>query len=131
MQYTMLIYMDEKRFSALPKEEQDRVHAECGAWHDELVKSGQSVGCTGLRPTSTATTLREEDGKLLITDGPFAETKEVLGGFELLQCKDLDEALVIARRFPALRAGSTVEVRPAFGISIPAPVVAEGCCSDA
>lgn len=113
MLYTMLIYLDEKRFTALPKEEQNRVHRACGAWHDELVKSGHSVGCTGLQATTTATTLREEGSRIAVTDGPFAETKEVLGGLEKLECRDLDEALAIAKRFPGLRGGHcSVEVRP-------------------
>lgn len=112
MQYSMLIYMDEKQFFALPKDEQNRIHQACAAWHENLVKSGRSLGATGLQPAFTATTLRERNGQVIITDGPFAETKEVLGGFEALECKDLDEAIAIARQFPALRVGSTVELRP-------------------
>jgi hypothetical protein len=113
MNYTMLIYLDEKAFTALSKDEQNRVHRECGAWHEELVQSGHSRAATGLQPASTATTLRERDDRIVITDGPFAETKEMLGGFEALACRDLDEALAIARRFPGLRGGHcTVEVRP-------------------
>ena len=113
MRYTMLIYMDEKRFAEMPQEEQNRVHRECAAWHESLVKEGQSTGANGLQPTATATTLREKKGRIVITDGPFAETKEVLAGFETLECKDLDEAIAIAKRFPALRIGSSVELRPA------------------
>jgi hypothetical protein len=124
----MLIYMDEKAFAALPKEEQNRIHRDCGAWHEQLVKSGHSVGCAGLQATSTATTLRAKGGRVVVTDGPFAETKEVLGGFELLDCKDLDVALAIAKRFPALGCGSSVEVRPAVGISVPAAVTPLGQC---
>jgi hypothetical protein len=113
MNYTLLFYLDEKRFSALSKDEQNRVHQACGAWHDELVKAGQTRGATGLQPIAAATTLRERDGKLAITDGPFAETKEVLGGLENIVCRDHDEALAIARRFPGLRNGyCTVELRP-------------------
>lgn len=113
MRYTMLIYLEEKAFAALPKDEQNRVHRACGAWHDELVKSGHSVGCKGLQGTATAKTLRVRDGNLSITDGPFAETKEMLGGFESLECRDLAEALAIAQRFPGLSAGyCTVELRP-------------------
>jgi hypothetical protein len=104
--------MDEKQFAALAPEERNQVHRECQAWHDALVRSGHSLGATGLQPTFTATTLRERNGRLLILDGPYAETKEVLGGFEALECKDLDEAIAIARKFPALRVGSTVELRP-------------------
>lgn len=109
----MLVYMDEKRFAELPKEEQNRVHRDCTAWHEELVKSGHSRGATGLQPASVATTLRETNGKMVITDGPFAETKEVLGGFETVECKDLEEAIAIAQRFPAMRVGLSMEVRPA------------------
>jgi hypothetical protein len=113
MHYTLLIYLDQTRFSALPADEQNRVHRACGAWHDELVKSGHSRAAIGLQPVTTATTLREQNGKMLLTDGPFAETKEVLGGFERLECRDLDEALAIARRFPGLQGGHcSVEVRP-------------------
>lgn len=112
MQYSMLIYMDEKQFAALPKEEQNRVHRACAAWHDALLQSGHSLGATGLQPTFTATTLRRRNGQIEILDGPFAETKEVLGGFEALECRDLDEAIAIARQFPGLEIGSTVELRP-------------------
>ncbi|MGC4071694.1 MAG: YciI family protein [Nibricoccus sp.] len=112
MQYIMLIYLDAKRWSELSVDERNRVHRECGEWHDSLVKSGHSRHCAGLQPISTATTLREAGGKTVITDGPFAETKEFLGGFESVECKDLDEAIAIAKRFPGLRVGTAVEVRP-------------------
>lgn len=113
MNYTMLIYLDEKQFTALPKDEQNRVHRACGAWHDELVQTGRSRGAIGLQASTTAQTLRQPNGKLVLTDGPFAETKEVLGGLENLVCRDHDEALAIAKRFPGLTAGyCTVELRP-------------------
>lgn len=112
MQYVLLFYLDSQRWSALSPDERNRIHQECGAWHDGLVKSGQSLHCAGLQPVSTATTLREANGKTIITDGPFAETKEFLGGFEIIACAHLDEALAIAKRFPGLRAGVAVEVRP-------------------
>jgi hypothetical protein len=113
MNYTMLIYLDHAQFTALPRDEQNRVHRECGAWHDELVQSGRSRAAIGLQAPATATTLRQREGRLLVTDGPFAETKETLGGLENLVCRDLDEALAIARRFPGLLSGCcTVEVRP-------------------
>jgi hypothetical protein len=112
MQYIMMVYIDEQRWAEVPKDERNRVHEACGKWHEELVKSGQSLSAVGLQPVSTATTLRERDGKVIITDGPFAETKEVLGGYEIVECKDLDEALAIAKRFPSLPAGLTVEIRP-------------------
>lgn len=112
MNYAMLVYTNQERWERLTKDERNRVHAECGAWHEELVKSGHARSATGLQPISTATTLREKDGKITITDGPFAETKEILGGFELVDCKDLDEAIAIGKRFPALRVGSSLELRP-------------------
>jgi len=113
MQYIMLIYLDSQRWDALSTDERNRVHQECGAWHEALVQSGHSRHCAGLQPVSTATTLRAEtNGKVVITDGPFAETREILGGFESLECRDLDEALAIAKKFPGLRAGAAVELRP-------------------
>jgi hypothetical protein len=121
MHYALLIYTDRQRWEALSTEERNRVHADCGAWHEELVRSGRSRGATGLQPITTATTFAEREGKVVITDGPFAETKEFLGGFEMVECKDLDEAIAIAKRFPALRAGSLMEVRP---------IIEGGVCRD-
>jgi hypothetical protein len=121
MHYVILIYTDKDRWAKLSKDERNRVHADCGAWHEELVKRGISRGATGLQPISTATTVFEKDGKMVITDGPFAETKEMLGGFEIIECRDRDEAIAAAKRFPALRVGSLVEVRP---------MVTGGACVD-
>ena len=112
MRYAMLIYTDSERWAELSKDERNQVHADCGAWHQELVKNGNSLGAMGLQPPSTATTIGEKNGGAMIMDGPFAETKEILGGLETVECKDLDEAIAIAKRFPALRVGSLVEVRP-------------------
>lgn len=112
MQYILLIHQNE-RWPALPVDTKNRVHQECGAWHQDLVRSGRSTGAIGLQPPETATTLRAQRGKTVITDGPFAETKEVLGGLEIVECRDLAEALAIARDFPGLKSGGcTVEVRP-------------------
>jgi hypothetical protein len=121
MQYVMLIYTDSKRWAELSKDERNRVHVDCGAWHDALVKNGNSLGAIGLQPPTTATTVGEKEGSVMIMDGPFAETKEVLGGLETVECKDLDEAIAIAKRFPALRVGSLIEVRP---------LVIGGVCKD-
>ncbi len=112
MNYVLLIYHHEASFAQLTKAERNAVHRECGEWHAALERAGQTKGAAGLQPTSTATTLRVQNGAVTLTDGPFAETKEALGGFELLECRNLDEALAIARAFPALRFGSTVELRP-------------------
>jgi hypothetical protein len=121
MEYAMLIYLNSERWAGLSNEERNRVHAECGAWHDDLIKSGRCRGAMGLQPVTTATTVAEQNGNILITDGPFAETKEVLGGIETVECASLDEAIAIAKRFPALRVGSMMEVRP---------VVSGGACKD-
>ena len=116
-----MVYIDEQRWAEVSKDERNRVHEACGKWHEELVKSGHSLGATGLQPVSTATTVREKNGKVVTTDGPFAETKEVLGGFEIVECKDLDEAIAIAKRFPSFHAGLTMEIRP---------LVPDGKCKD-
>lgn len=111
MHYLVMVYENEKWTSLTPSA-QTQCHRACAAWHDELVKSGHARGGACLQPPSTATTLRKQNGKLLLTDGPFAETKEFLGGFEIIECQNLDEALAIAKRLPSLDAGLTVEVRP-------------------
>ena len=110
MKYMLLIYANNARatFDYLSEEEQQGVMG-------EYLAISQSPGVYGgaqLQPTTTATTVRVEDGKTLTTDGPFAETKEALGGFYLLDADDLDHALEIAARIPAARMGGSVEVRP-------------------
>ena len=112
MQYAMLVYFEETEFLALPASEQERLRNECADWHEALLKQGKSAGASRLQPVSTATTLRQKKGKLSVADGPFAETKEVLGGFVLLECGNLDEAVALARNFPALPSGFALEIRP-------------------
>ena len=112
MQYAMLVYFDETEFFGLPASEQERLRNECADWYEVLLEHGKSAGASRLQPVSTATTLRHNKGKLAVFDGPFAETKEVLGGFVLLECENLDEAVALARTFPSLPAGFTVEIRP-------------------
>lgn len=112
MHYMLLIYGNKEAWEGLSKAERNQIHDDCGAWHQELVQGGHARTAAALHPASTATTVRKENGKAIVTDGPFVETKEMLGGFEIIDCKDLDEALAIAKRFPALRAGSVMEVRP-------------------
>lgn len=112
MHYVMMIYQSEN-WPMVPNSEKNRIHEACGVWHDELVKGGFSRAAYALQPPSTAKTLRGSSDNLLMTDGPFVETKEVLGGFEILECRDLDQALALAKNFPALSAGCChVEVRP-------------------
>jgi hypothetical protein len=107
MQYVLLIHDDEK---SAPSPER---LAEYGRFGEEAQRRGVLRGGQRLRPTSSATTVRVRDGKTLTTDGPFAETREQLGGFYLLDCKDLDEALEFAAKIPSARSGS-VEVRPVW-----------------
>ncbi|MBV9996200.1 MAG: YciI family protein, partial [Caulobacteraceae bacterium] len=89
--------------------------AEYGAFTQDIVQKGQFKAGDRLRPTSTATTVRVRDGKVLTTDGPFAETREQLGGYYLVEAKDLDEAAGIAARIPGARMGS-IEVRPIWAM---------------
>jgi hypothetical protein len=83
-----------------------------GALVHDLVRSGRYIAGAKLSPSASATTIRQCDGRPLITDGPFAETKEQLGGYHVVECADLDEAISIAMRIPTTRAGGSVEVRP-------------------
>ncbi len=111
MQYLLLIYDDEKRFSqGYPDAELGEYRA-FGKEFADAIKGGNA-----LQPTSNATTVRVRDGKRLITDGPFAETKEQLGGFFLVEARDLDAAIAMAAKIPGARFGS-VEVRPILKVS--------------
>jgi hypothetical protein len=115
MQYLLLIYSDEKSFLSLPKDESAKVHAEFAEYNASLTASGQYVGGNRLQPTASATTVRVRGGKPQLTDGPFAETREQLGGYYLIEAKDLDEATKIAARMPGARYFS-IEVRPIWSI---------------
>jgi hypothetical protein len=111
MRYLLLIYGPEWDSSGMTEEQ---VQASMEEWTDytaDLLKRGVSEGGEALEPTSTATTVRVRGGETLTTDGPFAETNEVLGGYYILNCKDLDEAIEIAAKCPAAREGS-IELRP-------------------
>jgi hypothetical protein len=104
MKYVCLVYMEERNLRAVP----DR---ECMASGVALREKGQLVAAEALQPVTAARTVRIRDGRVSVTDGPFAETKEQLAGFYLVEAEDLDEALAIAERIPPVRAGS-IEVRP-------------------
>jgi hypothetical protein len=106
MEYLCLIYGAEDEAERRPD-----LLAEYGTFTDDVVKNGVMRGANRLRPASTATTVRVRDGKMTTTDGPFAETKEQLGGYYLLDCKDLDEAIAYAAKIPSAKVGS-IEVRP-------------------
>jgi len=112
MQYLLLIYDDEKKFGALSEAEQGRVFGEYMEFTREIVKSGNHRGGEALQPVAAATCVRHKNGKTLTTDGPYAETKEQLGGYYLVEARDLDEAVAIAGRIPSVRLGGTIEVRP-------------------
>jgi hypothetical protein len=109
MQYLLLIYGDES--NQPPPEKMPEVMKAWFDYNDVLEERDALVGGDALEPTGTATTIRVRDGKTLTTDGPFAETKEQLGGYYLIDCKDLDEALELAARCPGALNGS-IEVRP-------------------
>ena len=111
MQYLLLIYEDEKLGAAMSEAEQGQLIGAYGEFSKGIKDNGNYLSGEALEPTSTATTVRVRDGKTLTTDGPFAETREQLGGFYLIEAKDLDEATAIAARIPNAKTGS-VEVRP-------------------
>jgi len=111
MRYLCLIYDEEKKWAAMSKEEGDAVMGEYFAFTEGVKKSGHYVGGEALQPVSTATSVRVRGGKMSTTDGPFAETKEQLGGYYLINAKDLNDALQIASKIPGAKTG-TVEVRP-------------------
>jgi len=112
MRYMLLICRDEERWSALGAQERVKAYEEAVRYSDELRARGVYETGNPLEPSSTATTVRLVEGRVVTTDGPFAETKEQLGGYSIVDVKDLDEALAIVRRHPLLRAGHSIEVRP-------------------
>nr|QLH55556.1 DGPF domain-containing protein [Myxococcus virescens] len=118
MKYLLMIYENEKAAEALSEAELQRMLGEYGTFTEAIQNSGHFVAGEELEPTAAATTVRIRDGKRLTTDGPFAETREQLGGFYLVEARDLDEAIGIASRIPAARTGS-IEVRPVREFSMP------------
>ena len=112
MKYMLLIYGDEQ---ALSETERQDCYAESTQLAQDIHSSGQYLAANPLHPTAMATSVRVRDGKRLVTDGPFAETREQLGGYFLIEAKNLDEAIAIAARIPMARKG-TVEVRPVIEI---------------
>ena len=112
MKYICLGYVDEKKWDAMSQSEQEVFMDECFAYDDELRKNGHSVGGEALQSARNATTLRFRNGKVVITDGPFAETKEQLGGIFVLEAKDLNHAIQLMSKHPGVKAGP-FEIRPA------------------
>jgi hypothetical protein len=111
MRYLCLVYLEEKKLIALSQGELDAFVAEALAYREALRKSGHHVVSNALEPVQAATTVRVRNGRVSTTDGPFAETKEQLGGFVLIDARDLNEAIRVASRMPSARLGS-IEVRP-------------------
>lgn len=111
MKYLCLVYVEEKILNAFPNDQRTSLSAEAMSYCDKLQKAGQLLTASPLHPVETATTVRVRGGKTSTTDGPFAETKEQLGGFLMIDVPDLNDAIRIAAQFPAARFGS-VEVRP-------------------
>jgi hypothetical protein len=118
MKYLCLIYDDETLWQRMPKDEAEKTYGEYFAFTDSIKKSGHYIGGNPLEPTSTATTVRVRNGKVSTTDGPFAETKEQLGGYYLIEARDLNDAIQVASRIPSARSGS-IEVRPVMEVKHP------------
>jgi len=111
MKYLCLAYESEETFKTMPREEWDVLREETLAYVDALKRSGHLLDARPLRSASTAATLKVRNGKLSVTDGPFAETKEQLGGYFLIEARDLNEAIRVASKWPSARYGE-IEVRP-------------------
>jgi hypothetical protein len=111
MRYLCLIYDEEKKLGGMSKSESDAFMGEYTAFTEGIKKSGHYLGGEALQPVQTATTIRLRNGKVSTTDGPFAETKEQLGGFYLIKARDLNDAMQVASKIPSARLGS-IEVRP-------------------
>jgi hypothetical protein len=111
MQYLLMIYRSEADLGKMTDADRQKMSADYGAYTQSIIQSGHFKAGDGLQPSTTATTVRVRDGKILSTDGPFAETREQLGGYYLVEAKDLDEAIGLAARIPGAKDGS-IEVRP-------------------
>ena len=116
MKYLCLIYDEEKSMATMSKSDSDAFMGEYFQFTEGIKKSGHYVGGEALQPVSTATTVRVRNGKISTTDGPFAETKEQLGGFYFIEARDLNDAIQVASRIPSARLGS-IEVRPVVDFS--------------
>jgi hypothetical protein len=111
MKYACLVYHEESKLAEIPAGELEAIVAACGEWVGDLERSGKHIFSAGLQTTQSAATLRFRGGALSVTDGPFTETKEFFGGFTIFEARDLNEAIQVAAKLPALKIG-TIEVRP-------------------
>ena len=116
MKYLLMCCIEETRWNALPEAERAAVMQDYRAWTEQLDVSRRHYGSAQLESPTSATTVRQRNGKPFITDGPFAETKEQFGGYHLVECKNLDEAIALAQGIPTLRVGGLVEVRPVLSV---------------
>jgi hypothetical protein len=113
MKYVCLGFIDETKFAAIPQEEAQKKFEECFAYDDELRRGGHFLGGEALDSARNAVTLRMKNGKVEVTDGPFVETKETLGGILLLEARDLNHAIALMSKHPGVKMGSSFEIRPA------------------
>lgn len=111
MKYMLLIYHDEKSWGAISEAEREQIYREYRSLREQLESTGQFLSGSELQPVTTATSVRVRDGEEMVIDGPFAETREQLGGYFLIEAKHLDDAISIAKRIPSAQTG-TVEIRP-------------------
>ncbi len=112
MKYVCLGFIDEKKFAEIPQDEAQRMMEECLAYDDELRRGGHFLGGEALDTVRNAVTLRVKDGKVAVTDGPFVETKETLGGILLLEARDMNHAIALMSKHPGVKMGP-FEIRPA------------------
>jgi hypothetical protein len=123
MKYMLLIHDDEKGWAKLSEAERGKIYAEYGQFGQSVKASGHYLAGAQLQPTTMATSVKVREGKRLVTDGPFAETREQLGGYYLIEAKNLDDAIGIAARIPSAQFG-TIEVRPVVEMGQPAATAA-------
>ena len=119
MRYMLLIYDDETKWDKMSAPERGAIHQQYGEFIEDIRKKGAFLAGDPLERTSTATTVRGKNGKTITTDGPFAETKEQLGGYFIVEAKNLDEAIALAARIPSVRVGGSIEVRPILEMDLP------------
>jgi len=117
VQYMLLIYDDEQKWAQMDEGQRGQIFQAYGAYTEDMRGKGVFVAGDALQPTSTATTVRDRSGERLVTDGPFAETKEQLGGYYVIEVESLDEALDWAARIPSAKLGS-IEVRPVLQVPV-------------
>lgn len=117
MKYICLGYMEEKKWEQMSESDRNEFVDQCFAYDDVLRENGHFIGGEALQAAQSATTLRYKNGKVSMTDGPYAETKEQLGGIMILEARDLDQAIELMSKHPSIRMGGSFEVRPAADLS--------------